>query len=399
MALTLFSPGWAPNRVFFGCNGCQEPLAPQCPGRPPTGFLGLYHPPTNLYCNINSIVIEHQQIHTMDIPPTLTHLIALNVEFHVLLCLGNGCRKAVSPAGIVEHLRKKHSTKPEIRKQVQGYIKEFPFTYDYSTVQLPVDRSAPQPIIPIMDGFQCKECPYKTRDRSNIRKHANQIHNKKRIADDEIFDSVRLQSWFQDSRERYWVVDESKQDEQERQAQRANIQDVGEESEESEESEAPSDNEIGQDEINDQIVQEIENWKAEAQERRLRALKNVPVVEMDSWLQYTKWNEVLCQSKHNMIKTLRFTREPDPDEVELSRVLRAWNRILERCLDTLAATDQKDALKWWASPKSEAASQNPFELPQNAKSVEKYSSIIEGFICYAMRTAPANWEDETGELI
>jgi hypothetical protein len=146
----------------------------------------------------------------MDIPPTLTYLIALNVEFHVLLCLGNGCRKAVSLAGIVEHLRKKHSTKLEIRKQVQGYIKEFPFIYDYSTVQLPVDRSALQPIIPIMDGFQYKECLYKTYDCSNIRKHANQIHNKKRIADDEIFDSVRLQSWFQDSRERYWVVDESK---------------------------------------------------------------------------------------------------------------------------------------------------------------------------------------------
>jgi hypothetical protein len=35
------------------------------------------------------------------------------------------------------------------------------------------------------------------------------------------------------------------------------------------------------------------NWKAEAQERRLRALKDVPAVEMDSWLQYTKWNKVL----------------------------------------------------------------------------------------------------------
>ena len=34
-------------------------------------------------------------------------------------------------------------------------------------------------------------------------------------------------------------------------------------------------------------------------ERRLRALKNVPTVEMDSWLQYTKWNKVLGQSKHN----------------------------------------------------------------------------------------------------
>jgi hypothetical protein len=77
---------------------------------------------------------------------------------------------------------------------------------------------------------------------------------------------------------------------------------------------------------------------------------------MDSWLQYTKWNEVLGQSKHNLVKTHQFTHKPDPNEPELDRVLRAWNRILDRCLDTLAATDQKDALKWWASPKNEATS-------------------------------------------
>jgi len=73
---------------------------------------------------------------------------------------------------------------------------------------------------------------------------------------------------------------------------------------------------------------------------------------------------------------------------------------LERCLDTLAATDQKDALKWWASPKNEAASQRPFELPQNATTVEKYSAIWERFICYMMRTAPIeHWEDESGKLV
>ena len=59
----------------------------------------------------------------------------------------------------------------------------------------------------------------------------------------------------------------------------------------------------------------------------------------------------------------------------MERVLRAWRRIFERGLDTLAATDQKDVLKWWASPKNEAASQRPFELPQNAKSVDKYSVV------------------------
>lgn len=198
------------------------------------------------------------------------------------------------------------------------------------------------------------------------------------------------------------MVDESKQAEQERRARQATIQDVGEESDQSEaqDDDNPDDGD-SQDEIDDQIEEEIEKWKAAAQERRLQILKNVPAVEMDSWHQYTKWNEVLSQSKHNMVKTFHYTREPNAgdrdDEAKLGRVLRAWSRIFERALDTLAATDQKDALKWWASPKNEAASQRPFELPQNAKSMAKYSGYWECMICYMMRTAPSeNWEDETG---
>jgi hypothetical protein len=123
------------------------------------------------------------------------------------------------------------------------------------------------------------------------------------------------------------------------------------------------------------------------------------VFEIDSWLQYTSWNAVLNQSKHNMLKTTTFAHEPNAntDEPELSRVVRAWKRILERCLDTLAAMDQKDTLKWWKSPKNEAVDQRLFELPQNAKSVDKYSIVWERFICYMMRTAPIDdWEDETG---
>jgi hypothetical protein len=69
-------------------------------------------------------------------------------------------------------------------------------------------------------------------------------------------------------------------------------------------------------------------------------------------------------------------------------------------LDTLEVTDHKDALKWWASPKNEAASQRPFELPQNAKTINKYSDIFACFICYVMRTAPMeNDIDDTGRLI
>lgn len=334
------------------------------------------------------------------IPQAWSHLVALNVEYGVLICIGGECQHALKPTAIPRHLRDKHKTPSNIQKQVDAYVKEFPYVYDHTSVPLPANGSAPQPIIPIVDGFACQECPFKTQARPTMRQHANQAHDKKRVKDEEICHLVRLQSWFGEKRERYWTVDESQQSAQERQAHRATIRDIGEESGNSDNANSGSDGEHGQDEIDNQIVQEIENWKAEAQERRLQALKDIPTVEMDSWLQYTKWNEVLSQSKHDMVKTHQFTREPDPNEPKLDRVLRAWSRILDRCLDTLAATDQKDALKWWASPKNEATSQRPFELPQNAKTITKYSRYWESFICYMMRTAPVgHWEDETGELI
>lgn len=82
-------------------------------------------------------------------------------------------------------------------------------------------------------------------------------------------------------------------------------------------------------------------------------------------------------------------------EAGLHRVVRAWKCILERCLDTLEATDHKDSLKWWGSPRLESASQRPFELPQSSKTLTKYSTIWEQLLCYLLRTAPVAFEDET----
>jgi hypothetical protein len=342
---------------------------------------------------------EPRPIQAEPIPQALCHLIQLNPRYKVLICLNERCRCAVSPVAISGHLRRKHQVAIELRKQVDRYVEGFPFQYGYSTVTLPEDGLAPQLVIQVVDGLHCQRCPFKSQSRDAMRKHANKVHEKKRVADGELFKTVQLQSWFWEGKERYWVVDESKQHEQERHARRAITRDVGEQSDNTDNDSQSGEGE-SEEEVDDQIVREIEQWKADRQERRLTLLKNVPVVEMDSWLQYTKWNEVLSQSKHNLVKTFQFTRMPDPEEPELERLLRAWNRILERCLDTLAATDQKDTLKWWASPQNEAASQRPFELPQNAKSMDKYSKIWQGLICYMMRTAPmANWEDETGELV
>jgi hypothetical protein len=157
---------------------------------------------------------EQQTTPIEPVPQGLSELIALNVRYRVLLCLGHGCRKAVSPAGIVEHLRKIHKREPKIRKEVEEYVQLFPVQYDYSSVPLPQDRLAPQPVVPVVDGLQCKECGFKTQSRSKARQHANKDHNQKRIADEELFHHVRMQSWFRDGKERYWIVDEGREGEQ-----------------------------------------------------------------------------------------------------------------------------------------------------------------------------------------
>ena len=59
------------------------------------------------------------------------------------------------------------------------------------------------------------------------KKHGNKTHHKRRVADEDLYQVVPLQSWFDDRRAQYWVVDRSKQDEQEPQRRRARTGDVG----------------------------------------------------------------------------------------------------------------------------------------------------------------------------
>lgn len=79
--------------------------------------------------------------------------------------------------------------------------------YNYSTVPLPPDGSAPQLVVEVVDRFRCKHCqhsPHKTQDRSNARKHGNKVHDKKRAADEDFLGSAKLLSWFKGGKERYF---------------------------------------------------------------------------------------------------------------------------------------------------------------------------------------------------
>src|SRR5271167_2575113 len=103
---------------------------------------------------------EHQPINIKEVPSALRQLVQVNVEYKVLICLGNGCSRAVRPATFLRHARDwEHPMTKASRQQAQEYIAAFLYDYNHSTVALPPDGLAPQRVIPVADGFQCRKCP------------------------------------------------------------------------------------------------------------------------------------------------------------------------------------------------------------------------------------------------
>jgi len=96
------------------------------------------------------------------ISEVLEHLLQLNVDFQVLVYLGEECQCAVSPGVIVQYLQRYYQTRKELRQVLEQYIQRFSSLYNYLTVQLLLDRSSPQSGLQIIDRFQCKQCEFKS---------------------------------------------------------------------------------------------------------------------------------------------------------------------------------------------------------------------------------------------
>ncbi len=80
--------------------------------------------------------MSKRQVVSIEVPAALSQLITVNIEYQVLLCLKQQCHKAVSPSGIVQHMRKIHNTEPQLRKQVREFVATgMPgWEYNHSTV-------------------------------------------------------------------------------------------------------------------------------------------------------------------------------------------------------------------------------------------------------------------------
>ena len=224
-----------------------------------------------------------------------------------------------------------------------------------------------------------------SKNRNVTRQHCNKEHGLRQKKDDELLTRVRLQTWFQDHREHYWIVDDSKVGQGQGMAAVAVPGEEGSSVEDTETKQAAgeglkkSDSEF----IMQQLQNNYNDWDKALQERRLQLSKDIPPQEHDNWLHFTRWNPILSASTHNLAKTYDYTQKPDAKkEPELERVLEAWHCIVQRCLESLEDVDNTDLLKWLQSPRQEEPAGRPFRLPQTGHTVNKYEGLWSHFLCY-----------------
>jgi superfamily II DNA helicase RecQ len=326
------------------------------------------------------------------LPAIIEPWIAYNDVYQVVLC-NRGCSFAVTLGGIARHLRDVHSAPLDIRKAVQGFLQGLQSDYTAQSVPLPPARSSPQPLLPVLDGFSCsyKGCGYLSQGRKTIREHVNRSHQKKGLPDLEIFTPIRLQTWFKAKKRRYWIVEEGRHadDDSAHYSSRGSRDDYRHRRSGSGSSSSSEDGDT-----------DILTWEKDVTDERQRLSRKPHSTETDPWLRYTEWDEILAQSKHDLVATHAFTATATAAEPHLQRVETAASHVLRHCIETLECFNHKDILKWWASPKRDSAHQVPFALLEKA-SFDKYKQTFIRLLLYVLRTMPAedwNADTETGAM-
>jgi hypothetical protein len=115
-----------------------------------------------------------------------------------------------------------------------------------------------------------------------------------------MFSSVKLQSWFGEKRERYWAVEVGG----------APSQGLNQTCDTT----TPSHGSGSED---DEIKADVLKWEQETEKERLKFTQRAHTTEIDLWLRFTGWEQVLAQSQHNLVIIYAFTDTATATELDL----------------------------------------------------------------------------------
>lgn len=134
----------------------------------------------------------------------------LNKPEPVVIC--TTCRYALKPSGdgIAKHLGEKHGISTSARKGLSALMASL-HLHDPNKLNLRKDGCTPHPHLHTQQGIACKRCSFRTTSRDLAKRHVSKEHGlksgQKIWLSDYIDEDVQLQSWTQNGKRGFWIVE------------------------------------------------------------------------------------------------------------------------------------------------------------------------------------------------
>ncbi|KFX92855.1 hypothetical protein O988_07100 [Pseudogymnoascus sp. VKM F-3808] len=135
--------------------------------------------------------------------------IIMNEEYNKVICIGEGCRRAIKARAVQGHLTRKHHVEGVLSKRIAEVIgEEVGWRWRPSNKRLPVNGLGPQKGLEVFKRFQCRFCnELPARTVEDVEHHLYEMH---RETEGHIWDEVPVQSWSGEGGDESWIVDERK---------------------------------------------------------------------------------------------------------------------------------------------------------------------------------------------
>lgn len=333
--------------------------------------------------------------------------LCIHPEYQLLICIREDCGFALSPNPdrVSEHLRTRHSTPGDTRKQITTILRSRDLQLrDPAIAGQRPDGSPRDALLRCHDGFLCDTCPFRTISKPMIQRHISQQHPTATSRNKGRPGAIRvcLQAWVRNPpRSEYWVVARN---------------DI-----------ATTSGLLLSASRDERHLNEALARERAFRERSQRAgdggnptahAGEAPFTEMQPWLERTKWPCVYESVNRELLRSLtmrpsrrsrpvmlsqgRLNRQdiisPAEDEAKIAALCEATSRVMTRCEET-AKTTGRNALCWLRSIRPNSCFPKPFAAVATESTRKCYLSIAQRFVAMvfrAYRLTPAVQRNEAG---
>ena len=333
----------------------------------------------------------------------------LNQPERALICLLCGYALQTRGQQASRHVGDKHGIPRSERKGLTALIQSLALE-DPNLLPSREDWSVPHNLLLVSSGYACKSCDFRTTSVDLVQRHFSQDHGWKgsRKRDGWQQDHVHmvdLQSWSQNGRRKFWIVQQDIQTSDPVKARVSHVQktsvllrkadDVAKRRRANRPASQPA--------WLTEIHEEEQKWAG--QQPFDVSPSSIDPSFRTNWMRRTGWDKMLEGSRRDILICL--TRLPcqagsalilglssdesgtqiyssSQDEQRLSYLMTAVDRLFDRCEDTVRHTDY--SLRFWLrSHEIHRPYKVPFELVSRPATVRTYRRLMKRLLCFVIR--------------